>query len=50
MRNIEYHASNIVMELILYPERKQYIAYKPLADMVELMIKDIFEKLKEDPK
>lgn len=47
MRDMEYHASNIIMEMILFPERKQFIAYKPLADMVESMIKDILEKMKE---
>ena len=43
MRNLEYHASNIVMEMILYPERKMLIAYKPLADMVKMMLKTIKE-------
>lgn len=42
MRNLEYHASNIIMEMILYPKRKQYIAFKPLADKVETMLKELF--------
>lgn len=43
MRNLEYHASNIVMEMILFPERKQYITFKPLSDMVERMLREILE-------
>ncbi len=34
MRNIEYHAYNIVWDFITKPKHKIYISHKPLADMV----------------
>ena len=42
--NLDYLASNIVMEMILYPKRKQIIAYKPLADKVIAMLEELFGK------
>ncbi len=44
MRNIEYHASIIVWDLIMKPNVTQRIYYKPLADMVVKMLKEITSK------
>lgn len=45
MRNIEYKASVIVFDLIMY-NRTYIITHKPLADMVEKMLKVVLEEAK----
>ena len=43
MKNIEYYASNIVWDLITNPKQKIYIAHKPLADMVQKMLREMIK-------
>ena len=44
MRNLEYHASNIVMEMILNPKKTIIIGNEELANMVRDMIKMIIKE------
>lgn len=48
MRNLEYHAACIVYDLMTKPKHQILIAYKPLADMVEKMIKIVLESVKTE--